>query len=105
MSAKQILQNFIYLMFYFRAQSRREIESVFRHFTKFNTRKTDSSQNSMQEKQTLHKIQYQKNRLFTKFNIRKTDSSQNSAPEKWILQKIQYTGIKFLPFSGNSAIF
>ena len=34
------------------------------------------SQNSISEKQILHKIQYRKNRLFTKFNIRKTDSSQ-----------------------------
>ena len=28
-------------------------------FTKFNVRKTDSSQNSMQEKQSLYKNQYQ----------------------------------------------
>ena len=34
------------------------------HFTKFNMRK-DSLQNSVSEKQTLHKIQCQKNGLFT----------------------------------------
>ena len=51
-----------------RGLSRRKIESVFRHFTKFNLRKTDSSQNSIWEKRTLHKIQYEKNGLFTKFN-------------------------------------
>ena len=39
---------------------------------------SDISQNSMLEKQTLHKIQYKENELFTKFNIRKTDFSQNS---------------------------
>ena len=48
-----------------RSHSRRE--SVFGHFTKFNVRKTDSSQNSISEKQTLHKNQ--KNGLFTNFNI------------------------------------
>ena len=37
----------------------------------------DFSQNSTSEKQTLHKIQYQKNRFFKKFNKRKTGSSQN----------------------------
>ena len=48
--------------------SRGKIESVFGHFTKFNIRKTGSSQNSTWEKRTLHKIQYEKNGLFTKFN-------------------------------------
>ena len=65
-----------------RGLSRRKIESVFRHFTKFNLRKTDSSQNSIWEKRTLHKIQYEKNGPFTKFNMRKTDPSQNSIWEK-----------------------
>ena len=50
----------------------------------------DYSQNSITEKWTLHKIQYQKKGLFTKFNIRKRDSSQNSIPEKQALHKIQY---------------
>ena len=59
--------------------SRGKIESVFRHFTKFNIRKTDSSQNSMSEKRTHHKIIRKmgslpnsfakKTRHFTKFNI------------------------------------
>ena len=40
-----------------RGLSRRKIESVFGHFTKFNIRKTDASQNSLAEKWTLHKIQ------------------------------------------------
>ena len=35
-----------------------EIKSIFRHFTKFNVRKTDSSQNSMSERWTLNKINY-----------------------------------------------
>ena len=39
-----------------------------RLFTKFNVRKTNSSQNSIWRKRTLHKIQYEKNGLFTKFN-------------------------------------
>ena len=51
---------------------------IFGHFTKFNFRKKDFSQNSISEKRTLHKIQYQKNGLFTKFIIGKMDSSQNS---------------------------
>ena len=51
-----------------RGLSRKKIESVFRHFTKCNIRKTDSSQNATLEKRTLPKIQYEKNRLFTKFN-------------------------------------
>ena len=46
-----------------------KIESFFGHFTKFNCRKTDTSQNSIAEKRTLHKIHYQKNGHFTKFNI------------------------------------
>ena len=61
-----------------RGQSRGEIESVFGHFTEFNIRKTDSLQNSILEKLTLHKIQYEENGLFTKFNLRKTNPSQNS---------------------------
>ena len=55
---------------------------------------SDISQNSMLEKWTLHKIQYQKNGLFTKFSTRKTDSSQNLIPEKQTFHKIQYTGMK-----------
>ena len=54
--------------FEFRGLSRGKIESVFGHFTKFNIRKTDSSQNSIWEKRTLHKIQYEENGFFTKFN-------------------------------------
>ena len=77
-----------------RALSRREIESVFEHFTKLNNRKMDSSQNSVPEKRTLHKIQYQKTGLFTKFIIRKTDSSQNSM--------YRYESFSF---SGNSILF
>ena len=51
-----------------RGLSRGKIESVFEHFTKFNMRKTDSSQNSIWWKRTFHKIQHEKNGLFTKFN-------------------------------------
>ena len=54
----------------------------------------DSSQNSVPEKRTLHKIQYQKTGLFTKFIIRKTDSSQNSM--------YRYESFSF---SGNSILF
>ena len=57
--------------------SRGGFESFFEHFTKFNIKKTDFLQNSVWEKRTLHKIQYEKNGLFAKFNIRKTDSAQN----------------------------
>ena len=39
---------------------------------------SDISQNSALEKQTFHKIQYEKNALFIKFNMRKMHSSQNS---------------------------
>ena len=52
----------------FRGLSRGEIESVFGHFTKFKMRKTDSWQNSIWQKRTLHEIQYVENGLFTKFN-------------------------------------
>ena len=63
------------------------------------------SQNSILKKSTLHKIQYQKNRLlrefnirkmdsFAKFNFRKADSLQNSISEKRTLRKIQCTGMK-----------
>ena len=45
-----------------------KIESVFGHFTKFNIRKTDASQNSVWKLRTLHKLQYEENGLFTKFN-------------------------------------
>ena len=51
---------------------------------------SDISQNSILEKQTLHKIQYEKNGLFIKFNMRNMDSSQNSAWEKRTLHKIQH---------------
>ena len=74
----------------YRGLSRKRIESVFRHFTKFNCTKADSSQNSVIEKRILYKIQYQKNRLFTKFSIRKVDFSQNSISEKQTFHKIQY---------------
>ena len=50
-----------------RGLSRGKIESIFGHFTKFNFRKTDFSQNSIREKHILHKIQCEKNGLFTKF--------------------------------------
>ena len=70
--------------------SRGEIESLFGHFTKVNIRKMDSSQNSIWEKRTRHKVQYEENGLFTKFNMRKTDSSKNSLWERWILYKIKY---------------
>ena len=43
--------------------SNEDIESVFGHFIKFNIRKSDFSQNSIREKWTLHKIQYEENRL------------------------------------------
>ena len=39
---------------------------------------SDISQDSLLEKETLHKIQCEKNGLFAKFNVRKTDFSQNS---------------------------
>ena len=58
--------------------SRGEIEFVFWHFTKFNVRKTDFSQNSIRENRTLRKIQNEKNGLFTIFHQRKTDSLENS---------------------------
>ena len=48
-----------------RGLSRENIESVFGLFTKFNVRKTDSSQNSTWEKRTLHKIPCEKNGLLT----------------------------------------
>ena len=51
---------------------------------------SDISQNSILEKQTLHKIQYRKNGLFTKFITRKMDSSQNSLPENRTFCKIHY---------------
>ena len=54
-----------------RGLSRRKMESVFGHFTKFNVRKTGSLQYSISGKRTLYKIQHQKNELFIKFNIRK----------------------------------
>ena len=73
-----------------RGLSRRKMESVFGHFTKFNVRKMDFSQNLIPGKRTTHKIQYQKNRLLTKFNTRKMDYSQNSIPEKRTTHKIQY---------------
>ena len=56
---------------YTRGLSRRKMESVFGHFTKFNVRKTGSLQYSISGKRTLYKIQHQKNELFIKFNIRK----------------------------------
>ena len=49
--------------------SREKIESVFGHCTKFNIRKTDTLQNSISEKRTLHKTYKQKKGHFTKFNI------------------------------------
>ena len=52
-----------------RGLSRKKIESVFGHFTKFNNRKTDSSQNSISEKGTLHKVHYQENGLSKKFDV------------------------------------
>ena len=69
-----------------RGLSREKIETVFGHFTKFNIRKTDSSQNSLLEKQTFYSVHYQNNRPFKKFSIRKTDSSQNSIWEKQTFQ-------------------
>ena len=62
---------------YLRGLSRGKIECVFGHFTKFNIRKTDFSQNSIWEKWTFHKIQCEENGLFTKFNMRKMNTSQN----------------------------
>ena len=59
-------------------------------FKKFSMKKMDFSQNSMLEKQTFHKIQYQKNGLFTKFYTKKTDFLQNSILEKQTLNKILY---------------
>ena len=47
----------------------------------------DSSQNSVLEKRTLHRIQYEENELFTKLNLRKTDSLQNLMAEKWTFTK------------------
>ena len=41
-----------------RGLSRGKIKSVFGHFTKFSIRKTDTSQNSVWEKRTLHEIQF-----------------------------------------------
>ena len=38
----------------------------------------DISRDSTVKKQTLQKIQYEKNVLFRKFNVRKVDFSQNS---------------------------
>ena len=43
---------------------------------------SQNSQNSISEKWTLHKIQYEENGLFTKINMRKTDSPQNSVSKK-----------------------
>ena len=64
---------------FLRDLSRRKIESVFRHFTQFNIRKTDfsrinigkmdCSKNLLSEKHTFQKIHYQENELITKFNI------------------------------------
>ena len=80
--------------FIVRGLSRGKTESVFRHFTKFNIRKTDSSQNSTLEKWTLHKIQCEKNGLFTKFNT--VEDLYNANLETWsfalyrILRFIEY---------------
>ena len=66
---------------YNRDLSRGKIESIFEHFTKFNQRKMDSSQNSTLQKQTLHKIQCQKTGLFTKFNsVQVLHFSGNATP-------------------------
>ena len=51
----------------------------------------DSSQSSIREKRTLHKIECEKYGLFTKFNIRKMDSSEKSVSEKLTFFKFQYT--------------
>ena len=69
----------------FKGLSREKIESVFGHFTKFNNRKTNSSQNSLPKKRTLQKIHYQRNGLFTKFITKKADCSQISMSEKQTL--------------------
>ena len=73
---------------------------------------SDISQNSILEKQILHKIQYQKNRLFAKFITRKTDSSQNFVSEKQILHKIkkesqgqENSALKNSWFSGNFCFY
>ena len=68
------LSAFIFIIYHFSAKYSQvpvwgKIESVFGHFTKFNIRKTDFSQNSLPQKQTFHKIQYQQNGLFKKLNI------------------------------------
>ena len=83
-----------------------KIESTFWHFAKFSIRKMDSSQDSIWEKwslhmrkslfikfiwekQSFHKIQYEKNSLFTKFSMRKIVCWQNSVWEEWTFNKIQ----------------
>ena len=80
-----------------RGLSRGKIESVFGHFTKFNIRKTDSSQNSIWEKWTIHKIQYEQNEFFTKFNMRRAASSQNPIREKWTLMFYVFRGRRTQP--------